>query len=194
MAIRSVDDPPGARAIAGKAFSSRPAAGGSGLKSMAAGSPQVGAVPLYNMTPEEIVDRRFDAAAKTGWRYVRLQRGGQVGEIVEVRGGDHGGATKFASFASGKLAGRMSDAGNMAAELLADTDDEYEPRVLRLPEIHMEALWFHSSDEKVKDRFFGLPSAQKELVDDLFVDTAIERAKVHLSQPRDVPSKSPRGG
>jgi len=192
MPIRSVDDPDKARAIAGAAFSARPRAGG--LQGMGpANPPEVGALPLYNLTPEEMIAKRLDSAVPTGWRYVRLQRGGKVGEIVEVKG-EEGKTPKFASFASGKLAGRMSEAGNMAAKLLADSDDEFEPRVLRLPEIHMEALWFHSNDKKVKDRFFGLPSSQKDLIDALFVKEAIKRAKAYLAQRDAAPNLSPRGG
>lgn len=102
-----------------------------------------------------------------------------VGEIVEVLAHNRL-EPELASFTSGRLAGRMSETASKAEAELSGESDEFEPRVLRVPEIHMEALWMHSPDPNVADRFYGLPSSQRDLVGAAFMNAAVSRAKSYL--------------
>ena len=194
MPIKPVNDPKGARAIARAAFAPRPIGGGSVLVDALRGlvkTPEIGALALFNLPLQSLLDGQYDDATETGWRYLRLFPGANDGEVVEVRETAPDSA-EFATYSTGKLAGRMRDVGQAAADLLADAPDEYEARILRLPEIHMEALWLHAHEPDVTDRFFGLPSTQKHLIDDAFIETAMERARTFLAMGGDRPAGAPR--
>lgn len=136
------------------------------------------ATAYYSM-PSEPAGRPFASAVETGWRYVRLGGNAETGDIVEVEAVE-GADPMLSGFAEGTLARTISDAGQAAVELLSRDPAHFQPRILRLPEIHMEALWMHADDDDVADRFRGLPNAQRNLVDDAFLEEAIGRARRYL--------------
>jgi hypothetical protein len=181
MPIRAVDDPPEARDLATSLLQDQfPGGGGAaGDVEFSGKAPSIGAVEVYNLTPRELADGRLDDPTPTGWRYVQIREDAPVGEIVEVLAHNRA-EPELASFTSGRLAGRMSETASRAESELSDEPDEFEPRVLRVPEIHMEALWMHSPDPNVADRFYGLPTSQRELINDAFMDAAVSRAQSYL--------------
>lgn len=188
MPIKPVNDPDAARGIAESAFGSMTTPGG-GAKAagLGGGESQIGSVEVYNLPIKDLTmpvkdhaSDGLDGAVRTGWRYIQVRPDEDVGEIVEVD--EAAGEPTLASFAEGRMAGRMNDAANAAERELASDPSEYEPRILRLPEIQMEALWMHAPDPKVKDRFYGLPNSQKHLIDKDFMDTARTRASEYLKK------------
>lgn len=180
MSIIPIQDPTEARELARTVLRSGPPGGGGELLSLAdAPAPELGALEIYNMTPDAVMRRDWESAVPTGWRYVQVSPGAEVGDIVEIRTHNEP-EPAFASRSSGRLAGRIETAANAAAAELAQADPDFEPRVLRMPEIHMEALWLRAPDPAVADRFYGLPSSQSELRDEEFVATAMSRAETYV--------------
>ena len=92
----------------------------------------------------------------TGWRYVQLADGATRGKIADVTSDD---GPVLAATAEGALARTVADPGAGAEALLATATEDYEPRILRLPQVHMEALWLHGPE----DRFFGLQGQHADL-------------------------------
>jgi len=179
MPIRTVQDPPEARKVAESALTKGQRSNRFGL-TLSPSAP-IGALGLYNLPLEDLVELCFDNAALTGWRYFQLADGATQGKIADVTS-DRDYA--LAATAQGVLARTVADAGLSADALLANTSEEYEPRILRLPPISMEALWLHGPE----DRFFGLQGSHFDLRDDDFLNIAIERATKRLkSMGRQMP-------
>lgn len=201
MPIRQVEDPEAARALATSLLENRFPGGGGGSRPLVEGAapepPVIGAIEVYNLTPRELVDGRTDDPTPTGWRYVQLRNGAREGEVVDVLAHNREAPT-LASYAAGRMAGRLGEAATRAQEELAGDEHDYEPRVLRVPEIHMEALWMHSPDPQVADRFYGLPKAQSDLTDGRFLEAAMDRARSYMeavaAAGRSVDPGEPGGG
>lgn len=185
MAIKPVNDPETARSIAESAFGSMTApGGGAGSTGISSGDSQIGSVAIYNVPIKEVANGGLESAVRTGWRYVQVHPNVSIGEIVEVD--DALEEPVLGSFAVGRMAGLMSDAANEAERELGHSQNEYEPRILRLPEIHMEALWLHDPNPAGDDHFYGLPNSQKHLKDKDFLDTARTRASEYLERLAEV--------
>lgn len=183
MPIKPVNDPPAARSLAKSYLAARnPPGGGAALTALFTGPPQLGALGVYNISLEKLVGGELEAAVQTGWRYVRLRPGANAGQIVEIDMDRD--RPDVASFASGKLASSIGKAAAAVERRVAKEDAEFEPRVLRLPEIQMEALWVHHDDPSILDRFQGLPSSQQDLADQDFLEAAKERARRYLETVR----------
>jgi hypothetical protein len=182
MPIRTVQDPPEARRIAERALtrSQRPDLFGLTIAPPA----PIGALGLYNLTLENLLARRFENATLTGWRYVQLADGATLGKIADVTSDD---GPVLAATAERALARTVADAGAGAEALLATATEDYEPRILRLPQVHMEALWLHGPE----DRFFGLQGQHADLRDEDFVTVAVARAEKRRESG---PSELPPGG
>lgn len=182
MPIRMVQDPPGARSVAERALTRAQRPGLFGLAALPA--VPIGGLSLYNLTLDDLKSPRFSNATLTGWRYFQLAEGAAHGKIADVTSDEH---PELAATAEGSLARSVADAGTGAEALLATVPGEYEPRILRLPQVHMEALWLHGPE----DRFFGLQGAHTDLRDEDFVRMAVERAEKRSGPDTD---EMPSGG
>lgn len=147
--------------------------------------PSLGAMPVFNLSVTALLASRHEDALFVGWRYVQLRPGAPTGEIVEVAADAEGLSMSSAGYAEGFLARRIADAAMSAHQQFDASAEAYEARILRLPEIHMEALWLHSQGNPDKDHFYGIPSSQKHLVDDAFIEAGRVLGEIHRTMNSD---------
>jgi hypothetical protein len=164
MPILVANDPPELRQIAVGAF----------IRCNRGSSPAdvVGAIKLYLATPADVFERRFTARLPIwGWRYVRTAPAGEAAfcdiSLSEPHRVLHAHAT---------TAGHLLDYAAAAEESLARNRRVFEGRILSIPAIQMEALWVHTPEPRVPDRFYGLPSSQPAWPDRGFLKEAHRRA------------------
>src|SRR5579875_2432323 len=112
MTILQVMDPPAARKVAEEVLSRSDET----ASAAAFAATPVGALGLYNIKTEDLLARRFAKAEFTGWRYVQLEPGAEVGRIIEVSDDFD---PKVAATADGSLAGTIAKSGREAEELLS---------------------------------------------------------------------------
>ena len=146
MPIREVNDPEYSRRKANKILSEV----GVGLRKFDIESTQapfggvvaveIGVLPLYNIHPEALAIGNLDAAAQTAWRYIRLSEGSDIGDIVDVDALTEGDSQE-ASLARGSLAVSLAKAAERAEAFPEKMNKEFEARILRIPEIHLEVFW-----------------------------------------------------
>ncbi|HEX8380862.1 MAG TPA: hypothetical protein VF619_09985 [Allosphingosinicella sp.] len=120
-------------------------------------------IPLYRLQSLPGGRLELTAARLHAWRYLVFGRtGGEALLIVEVEdsepGGEEGRAAAIvgSAEAAGELLDRLSTAGAMA------TGQEYELRIVEIPEADEEALWLHGGS----DRFLDIIRAERREPED----------------------------
>ena len=97
--------------------------------------------PVYALGTDSIVARRaISAARRTGWRAL-VDKGGEVIAATEVsrrRAGSYGGAVNRGRFVAATVTHVLR-----LEEELADKQEDFEVRLLRVPAICVVALWLH---------------------------------------------------
>ena len=158
------DDPPHLRKIAASAF----------IECNRGSSPSdvVGAIKLYITTPEQVLKRRFHEHLQPwGWRYVRTAPEAQAAFCDIGLAAPHSVLHAFAATAD-----RLLSHVAAAEASLARNERAFEGRILSIPAIQMEALWVHTPEPLVPDRFYGLPLGQPIWPDRTFLSEARRRA------------------
>ena len=142
MPIKGQTGPPGGRDIVNTALSRR--SHRAQYLPALRGSPQTGApLPVYLISRDEALSPDPLGAAKLiGWEY-------------PIVGGDSAGLAfllitpdvpKFAGISHGPLPGRLLDAAVLADKHLESMAEEFEPRLLEIPALHIYALWLFRAE------------------------------------------------
>jgi hypothetical protein len=144
MPIKGRIEPVGGRDIVNTALSQRshrsqhlPALGG---------SPQTGApLPVYLLSRDEaLLPDPLSAARLIGWKYPII--GGDSPGLAFLLIAPDG--LKFGGISHGPLPSRLLDAAVLADNHLESLAEEFEPRLLEIPALHIYALWlFHAERE-----------------------------------------------
>ena len=164
MPMLIANDPEHLRAIAARTFidcnrSSSPA-------------DRIGAIKLYIVTPSQVLARRFhENLTLWGWRYVRTAPDDEAAHCDISLETPHQIAHAFATTAVNLLAH-----AHAAEQSLRRHNRAYEGRILSIPAIQMEALWVHTPEPRIPDRFYGLPLSQPAWPDRRFLKIARERS------------------
>ena len=142
MPIKGQIEPVGGREIVHAALSHR-SHRGQYLPALC-GSPQTGApLPVYVISCDEaLFPDPLGAAKLIGWKY-------------PIVGGDSAGLAfllitpdglKFAGISHGPLPGRLLEAAVVADKHLESVAEEFEPRLLEIPALHIYALWLFRAE------------------------------------------------
>ena len=150
MPIKGQIEPVGGRDIVNAALSQR-----QHLPALL-GSPQTGApLPVYLLSRDEaLLPDPLSAAKLIGWKYPII--GGDSAGLAFLLIAPDG--LKFAGISHGPLAGRLLEAAVLADENLESVAEEFEPRLLEIPALHIYALWLFSAERE--DVFISLMEGQ----------------------------------
>lgn len=144
MAIKSHEGPSNGAIVMAAALAVRmpssPAA-----HSPLGGAPHVGGpVPFYHLALDQLpYDNALENATRTGWRYPVI--GSIKAGLVDIRGDEGTNSASFGGLSYGIVAERFIQASTLAEGRLANSTDEYEPRLLDVPALSFLALWLRSS-------------------------------------------------
>ena len=182
MAIGVAQDPAAARAAANIAFADRQLPVDRNFADVPDKGAEVGSLPLYNLAVSDLARADFNNARHTGWRYVRIQHSSRIGDAIEA---DLADEPTIVAHSGGETAARLRDAGKQALEDISyddPADTDYSARILRVPEIGIEALCLWPRGVGARPRFFGLPASQAHLINEAFVDYAVRAATQYLER------------
>lgn len=133
------------------------------------GSPQTGApLPVYLINRDEaLFPDPLSAAKLIGWKY-------------PIVGGDSAGLAfllitpdglKFAGISHGPLPNRLLDAAVLADNHLESLAEEFEPRLLEIPALHIHALWLFCAERE--NVFISLMDGQPPASSALQIENSI---------------------
>jgi hypothetical protein len=111
------------------------------------GSPQTGApLPVYLISRDEALSSDPLSEAKLiGWKYPIVGgRSDGLAFLLRVAPTD----LKFAGISHGPLPRRLLEAAVLADNHLGSLTEEFEPRLLEIPALHIYALWLHRAERK----------------------------------------------
>ncbi len=108
------------------------------------GSPQTGApLPVYLLSRDEaLLSNPLSAARLIGWKYPIV--GGDAPGLATLLIAPDG--PKFAGITHGPLPSRLLDAAALADDHLESLAEEFEPRLLEIPALHICALWLFRAE------------------------------------------------
>jgi hypothetical protein len=132
----------------------------------------VGSIKLYLATPADVLERRLlQRLPLWGWRYIRTAPAGEAAFCDISLAEPHRVLHAHETTASQLLAYAAK-----AEKSLARNRRAFDSRILSIPALQMEALWVHTPESRVPDRFYGLPSSQPAWPDRGFLKEARRRA------------------
>jgi hypothetical protein len=101
-------------------------------------------LPLYVLSPTEAgYDDPLPAARHVGWQYPVV--GGEAPALAFLQNVKDGGVT-FGGVSYGALPARLLDAAMLADDSLKGRSGRFEPRLLEIPGLRMNALWLREVD------------------------------------------------
>ncbi|QSB21523.1 hypothetical protein JN403_12275 [Pseudomonas sp. 15A4] len=102
-------------------------------------------MPFYHLSLDQLLyDNALEKAIRTGWRYPVI--GSIKAGLVDIRGDEGTNSASFGGLSYGGVAERFIQASTIAAGQLANSTDEYEPRLLDVPALSFLAFWLRSSE------------------------------------------------
>lgn len=128
-------------------------------------------LPLYGIPNSHFLSGGFHRSWRWGWRYFWVHPDLAEGAIIDIRR-TAGGRTRLQRYATGRWVQRVTRAMSNVSGKHAASDELYRPRILRLPEIHMEAFWLSPAEHQGQHYFESLID---EIPDDDFVAEARTR-------------------
>ncbi|MDZ3833106.1 MAG: hypothetical protein U0S50_15005 [Sphingopyxis sp.] len=167
MTIARVRESPVARRIAIEVLNDR-------LAKDFAAHPVVGTMavlPLYAIPDIHMKTGEYHHSWRWGWRYFWIHPHMEEGAIVDIRR-TAGGRTRPQRYAKSCWGLRVTNVMANAAIRYAGPDALYRPRILRLPDIHMEAFWLSPSRREGHHHFTSLTD---DVPEDRFVTEARSR-------------------
>jgi hypothetical protein len=149
MGIKTADGPAGASAAIARALSNL-SSGGPATFDMERAAPQHLTKPIQVFTvPVDLITSLdfLDMATPIGWRYLVVDSIQEPGSLaaVDVKEDEAGSAT-FQALSHGRMPERLAEASQLAANLLGDTPQDFEVRILELPALYLAALWLIGTD------------------------------------------------
>ncbi len=169
--VNRIKRAPKAQAIAEAALLRGLAATGL-LAQLADGQGVLAMIPIYSFSARNIVAGKWNRGWRSGWRYFWTHPNCDFGVTVEVRRVS-GSDPKLASVSTGRAAVALARALCIETRNLAAGPARYRARILRLPWISMEALWFNTDPLDVADKFI---SRDNILRNGAFLQEAKQRA------------------
>lgn len=114
---------------------------------------EVSFLPTYTLAPREA--RKSPRIVRAGWRYFWLAAEGGEGAVVELAR-TRGKRPQLVGYSKGRWSESVLKCLASARERLRMVNGSFRPRLLTIPPIHCEALWFHDPGRPERDRFFNL--------------------------------------
>jgi hypothetical protein len=169
MAIEFPDPPPHATSLAdaGVSLAARSALEhdvSSALATLTEGTSRELVLPhaTYNLDAYDIAERRPLAVARlTAWRYLVKDAGSPMA-AAEVAVDAAGHASAFSSLNMGPFVSSTMSALAAAEKIDAVANGRYQPRLLRIPELYVMALWL-KAEKAGEDIVVPMSPAPEEL-------------------------------
>lgn len=130
-------------------------------------------LPLYSIPNDHMLSRAYHHSWCWGWRYFWLHPDFEKGAVVDIRR-TRGGRAKLQRYATGTWVQRVTSAMAETATRHALSGERLRPRILRLPEIQMEAFWLSPATREGGSYFKSLLDS---LEDDAFAFEASRRIR-----------------
>lgn len=111
-------------------------------------------IPIYSISARNIVLGKWNRGWRGGWRYFWTHERLELGITVEVRRGADN-QPHLASVSTGMAAPAISAQLAQVCKKLANDPNRYRPRILRLPWISLEAIWFNTDSLDIPDHFIN---------------------------------------
>jgi hypothetical protein len=123
------------------------------------GAPKTGMpLPLYRISAAAAASAKpLARVQKIGWQYPLL--GGKCPGLVNLREGS--GGLKYSGVIEGALPERFLSAALLAEREFQDDDETYEPRLLHIPSLQLQALWLYRA--RGRSRFVSFSERRRAL-------------------------------
>lgn len=116
---------------------------------------------MYFVGLEDVANGNVLSNAKLiGWRYI-LIRGDAPFAAAELGVDDSGGGLEFSQLNRGPFVGSTIEGVGLAENLDAVRNNNYEPRLLKIPSLYIIALWLYGQNSE--DIIIPLPPTRPEL-------------------------------
>jgi hypothetical protein len=138
--------------------------------------------PVFNLAPADVGEQAgFESARMTGWRYLTLS-GDQAVASVELAAEGPTMPARFSRITDGRMAESVTRAIAHAQRSTGRSGGRYFLGMLRLPALHVHALWLrHAQADGVHDLFVPLPPSPAPLEPESLLEPAgFMRALVEL--------------